>query len=70
MKHTIKTNAGAISIEPTSTYQGQVLIKVKPAIWPEVLLTIKPEEAELISQALYLVASEVLTRRAPVGVAA
>jgi len=69
MKHTIKTNAGAITIQPTSKYQGQVLVTVKPAIWPEVLLTIKPEEAELISQALYLVASEVVTKNSAVGVA-
>lgn len=59
MKHTIKTNAGTITIEPTAFYQGQVMIRVKPTIWPEMMLTIKPEEAGLIAQALELASGEV-----------
>jgi hypothetical protein len=64
MKHTIKTGAGSITIEPTAAYQGMVKITVKPAIWPELMLTIRPEEAGLIAQALELAASEVQPLRA------
>lgn len=67
MKHTIKTAAGALTVEPSPTVQGQVQITVKPAIWPALTLTLEPEEAELISQALYLSASEVTTRQAQIG---
>lgn len=59
MKHTIKTNAGTITIEPTAFYQGQVMIRVKPTIWPELMLTIRPEDASLIAMALDLAAKEV-----------
>lgn len=59
MKHTIKTDAGSFIIEPTPFYQGKVKIILKPAIFPEMVLTIKPEDAGLIAQALGLVAGEV-----------
>lgn len=67
MKHTIKTAAGALTVEPSTSIEGQVQVSVKPAIWPALTLTITPAEAELISQALYLSASEVTTRQAQIG---
>lgn len=65
MKHTIKTDAGTVIIEPTAHYQGKVKITVKPAIWPEMMLTIRPEDASLIAMALDLAAQEVVRAGAP-----
>ena len=55
MKHTIATAAGRICIEPGAK---SVSIKVKPGVWPEVTLSIRPEDATLIAQALELSAQQ------------
>ncbi len=50
MKTTICTNAGRIIIEDAPI--SGVLVKVKPNIWPEVMITLEPHEAALIASAL------------------
>lgn len=55
MKHTIKTTQAAVTVEPGKA--GNVLIRVKPHIWPEVMMTITPDEAAMIAQALDQIAT-------------
>lgn len=59
MKHTIKTPAVTFIVEATPFYQGKVKIVINPLIFPELMLTINPDEAVLIAQALEFSAMEV-----------
>lgn len=55
MKHTIKTTQAAVSVEPGK--DGGVLIKVKPHIWPELMMTVTPDQAAMLAEALDHVAT-------------
>lgn len=55
MKHTIKTRQGTFSIEPAKT---GVLVKFKPHVWPEVMITLAPLEAAALADAVDLCATE------------
>ena len=55
MKHTIKTTQADVTVEPGK--DGGVLIKVKPHIWPELMMTVTPDQAAMIAAALDLTAT-------------
>ena len=59
MKHTIKTAAGWISIEPAGRPGNPfALVTLQKFPFPPINVTLKPEEAQLLSQAFALVAAE------------
>ena len=55
MKHTIKTTQAAVTIEPGKA--NSVLITVKPHHWPALMMTITPDQAAMMAQALDLTAT-------------
>lgn len=60
MKHTIKTAAGALTIQPGGKPEAPfVLVTIQRAPWPAMDLTIKPEDAALLAFAFGQVAKSV-----------
>ena len=55
MKHTIKTTQAAVTVEPGKA--GGVLITVKPQVWPALMMTITPDQAAMMAEALGQVAT-------------
>lgn len=55
MIHTIKTTQAAVTVEPGKA--GAVLIRVKPHYWPELMMTITPDQAAMIAAALDQIAT-------------
>lgn len=55
MKTIIKTSQASVTVEPGD--KGMVLIRVKPMIWPELMMSITPNQAAAIATALDLTAT-------------
>jgi len=66
MKHTIKTPQGTLTIEPVSDaglrIDSGIRVTVKKMPFPEFLLTIRVEDAQVVHVALGMVLKELKTK--------